>query len=92
MPITTYSTIVAIPEHLACDLAGEAALLNLSNSVYYGLNTVGARIWQLIQAPVGVLHVRDTLVSEYQVEPARCEFDLLALLESLHSEGLIRVQ
>lgn len=92
MPITASDTIVAVPEHLACDLAGEAAILNLSNSIYYGLNTVGARIWQLIQIPVPVGQVRDLLVKEYDVEPGRCEADLLTLLEDLHREGLIRVQ
>lgn len=84
--------MVAVPDHLTCDLAGEAAILNLTNSVYYGLNTVGARIWQLIQSPVPVEQVRNAIVEEYEVEPIRCEADLLALLEDLHREGLIQVQ
>lgn len=92
MPIETTSTVVAVPEHLSCDLAGEAAILNTESSVYYGLNTVGARIWQLIQAPINVQQVRDALVNEYDVEPHRCESDLLVLLEALYREGLIRVQ
>ena len=92
MPIQTNSTVVAVPDHLSCDLAGEAAILNMKNSVYYGLNTVGARIGNLIQHPVNVEQVRDTLVNEYNVEPGRCESDLLALLEELHREGLIKVQ
>jgi len=34
-----------------CDLAGEAAILGLKNGIYYGLDPVGARIWNLIQTP-----------------------------------------
>jgi hypothetical protein len=31
-------------------------------------------------------------MAEYEVEPERCEADLLALLEKLRAEGLIEVR
>jgi len=73
-------------------LAGEAAILNLKNGVYYGLDAVGARIWTLIQDARSVGQVRDALLEEYDVEPERCEADLLALLARLEAEGLIEVK
>ena len=36
--------------------------------------------------------LRAAVVEEYEVEPARCEADLLALLEKLRSEGLIEIR
>jgi Coenzyme PQQ synthesis protein D (PqqD) len=90
--ITAGTTIVASKEQLSCDLAGEAAILNLKNSVYYGLDTVGARIWNLVQIPTTVSAVRDAILQEYDVEAERCEQDLRKLLEKLAGEGLIEVK
>ena len=85
------STIAAAPEQIWCDLGGEAALLNLPQGIYYGLDSVGARVWALIQTPTSVRDVRDAIVREYDVEADRCERDLLALFTELAAAGLIVV-
>jgi hypothetical protein len=90
--LRTSSIVVVVKEQVSCPLGEEAAVLNLKNSVYYGLDSVGARVWTLLQQPRSVGELRDTLVSEYEVEARRCEQDLLALLESMRSEGLIEVR
>ena len=82
---------MASTDQVSCDLAGEAAILNLKNSVYYGLDTVGARIWTLVQEPITVGAVRDAMLREYDVEPERCERDLIDLLQKLAAEGLIAI-
>ncbi len=86
------SIVVAGLKHVSCDLGGEAAVLNLRNSIYYGLDGVGARIWELIQQPRRVKEIQETLLSEYDVDRERCERDLLALLEKFLAEGLIEVK
>jgi hypothetical protein len=86
------SIVVAAKDQISCDLAGEAVILNLKSGVYYGLDAVGARVWNLIQEPMIVNDVRDAILKEYDVEPGRCEGDLLALLHQLVSEGLIEVK
>jgi len=60
--------------------------------VSYSLNAVGVRIWNLIQEPRTMNEVRDILLQKYEVEPDRCECDLLALLEGLATEGLIEIK
>lgn len=75
-----------------CDLAGEIALLHLQRGVYYGLDAVGARIWHLLGANQTLGEVRDTLVREFDVDEARCERDLLALLQHMADAGLVKVQ
>ncbi|MGC1597892.1 MAG: PqqD family peptide modification chaperone [Candidatus Acidiferrales bacterium] len=90
--LRTSSIVVVVKEQVSCPLGEEAAVLNLKNSVYYGLDSVGARVWTLLQQPRSVGELRDTLLSEYEVEARRCEQDLLALLESMRSEGLIEVR
>jgi hypothetical protein len=84
-------TVVACGGQVSCDIEGEAIILNLDSGVYYGLNPVGARIWDLIQVPRTVREVRDAVLNEYEVEPMRFEHELMALLRELETEGLIEV-
>jgi antitoxin component of MazEF toxin-antitoxin module len=86
------SVVVAIPDQVSCDLGGEEVILSLKNGIYYGLDPVGTRIWALLQQPRTVTEVLDALLERYDVEPARCERDLLALLEEMAAEGLIEVR
>jgi hypothetical protein len=60
--------------------------------VYYGLEDVGTRIWQLLQRPVSVLAIREALVAEFDVEPARCERDIRLLLTDLAARGLVEIR
>src|SRR5437764_564213 len=86
------SVVVASKDQVSCDLEGEAAILNLKTGAYYGLNPIGARIWQLIQTPKRVPEIVDTLVPAYEVDPKRCQSDIVALLQDLISDGLAEVQ
>jgi Coenzyme PQQ synthesis protein D (PqqD) len=89
--ISDRSVVVATKDQVSCDLAGEAAILNIKNGVYYGLDPVGARIWNLMREPRAVADIQNTITGEYDVEPERCARDLLGLLEKLLAEGLIEV-
>jgi hypothetical protein len=90
MSFAANAAIVAASEQISCNLSGEAVILNLRTGIYFGLNPVGARVWELLQQPRTVSEIRDLLVAEYEVDSARCEQDLYALVEELASRGLIQ--
>lgn len=91
-PLSADSIVVAAPEQVSCALGDESVILNLKNSVYYGVNPVGASIWKLLQQQQrSVAELRDAVLDEYEVESERCERELLELLEKMRSEGLIQV-
>jgi hypothetical protein len=83
--------VVASNDQISCNLDGQAAILNLTRGTYYGLNEVGATVWELIASPRRVFEIRDALLECYDVETAQCERDLNALLDDLASHGLIKV-
>jgi coenzyme PQQ synthesis protein D (PqqD) len=90
--ISKTSTVVIAKDSIWCDALGEAVILNLQSGVYYGLNEVGAKIWNLIQTPTKVRVVLKKLVEEYDVEPDLCESDLVELLKELKFRNLIEVE
>jgi len=89
--ISERSTIVVTKDQVSADLSGEAAILNLKTSTYFGLNTVGASIWKLVREPKTVSQIRDAIIQEYDVEPYRCEHDIVELLQELSKHGLIEI-
>jgi len=89
--LTDEAIIVATKQQVSCDLGEEAAILNMKNSVYYGLDPVGARIWQLLQQPRSIAEIRDVIASEYDVSAERAESDLRELIGKLLSEGLVEL-
>lgn len=90
--ITLETTVVATPDQVSAELAGEAVILDMKSGMYYGLNPVGVRIWELIANPCRVSDVKAVLLDEYDVDPDRCERDLLAILKELSDKGLIEVK
>ena len=91
MLLTDQSRIVVMRDRVSCDLAGEVAILNLENGVYYGLNPVGARVWNLIQEPRTFAELFSALLDEYDVDATRLESDLRGLLGQLVEQRLIDI-
>jgi hypothetical protein len=89
--LCSQTVLVASKEQVYCELGDEAAILGLKNSVYYGLNPVGARIWGLLQRPRSVGEIRDAIVTEYEVTTERFESDLMDLLQQMLREGLVEL-
>jgi hypothetical protein len=90
--ISEHSIVAASASQVSCDLAGEAAILNLADGVYYGLDPVGASIWHMIQQPMSVEEICRRVMGEYDVEADVCHRDVVALLEQLAARGLIEVR
>jgi hypothetical protein len=90
-PLSKQSTVVVTKKQVSSDLIGRKAILNLTSGVYYSLDAVGSRIWDLIQEPKTIGGIHTILLKEYRVEPDRLERDLLALFEAMGAEGLIDI-
>jgi coenzyme PQQ synthesis protein D (PqqD) len=89
--ITRRTRVVASRNQLSAQLSGEAVILGLRDSVYYGLAGAGARIWELVQQPYVIGDVAATVSREFDVDEPRATVDLLALANDLLARGLIEV-
>ena len=76
---------------VASDLEGETVMMSVRSGMYYGLDNIGSRVWQLIEQPRSVAELTDILLQEYAVERAQCERDVIALLNEMHGEGIVDV-
>jgi hypothetical protein len=90
--ISKNSTVVATPHQVSATVHGEAVILQMKDGIYYSLDQVGARVWSRLQQPASVDELCQLILSEYEVEPERCERDLLSLLNDLEEARLIEVK
>ena len=83
---------MTVPEHvLARQASGETVLLNLHNEQYYGLDGVGTRFWELVEAGTTFGDAVRTLLAEYDVERDALVADLKALVAELQESGLVAI-
>ena len=91
MTISEETTVVASADQVSSEVGGEMVALNLKSGLYYSLNRVGTRIWQLVQEPRRVGDVRDAIVEQFNVDVERCHRDVLRLIQELADKGLVKV-
>ena len=80
-----------IPDDVMFRILGdEAVILNLASGVYFGLDTVGTRMWQLMSEHGSTDKVVELLLEEYEVEEEHLRGDLDKLIEQLSEKGLVK--
>jgi hypothetical protein len=72
------------------ELDGEAVILNLASGVYFGLDPVGTRVWQLIEHRGCLKDVLSVMRDEFDAPAEKIEGDLLQLASELLQKGLVR--
>jgi len=70
----------------------EIVVLDLRDSVYYGLNPTGARLWTLLAGGATREDLVARLVLEQRVDDARAEVDVDEFLAVLQRERLVVVR
>lgn len=82
-------TIHLSSEVLAQEVSGEMVLLDLASENYFGLDPIGARIWQLLQEKDDLASLHETMLAEFDVESDQLEADLIELIGKLEEAGLV---
>ena len=90
--ISLDDTLAVREQVLYRELGSEAVLLDLKSGTYFGLDGVGARVWQLILEHGVLVRVLDALVEEYDADRESVERDLLALAAQLVARQLAAVK
>jgi hypothetical protein len=90
--ITLSSTVRISDDAVFREIDGEAVVLSLASGIYFGLNAVGTRTWQLIEQLGALDAVRGTLVHEFDVDADAAGRDLINLVAELAARGLVEVE
>jgi hypothetical protein len=90
--MVAFSDRVVVPSHvLVRHLDGETVLLNLETEKYFGLDSMGTRMWEVVTRLPRVEAAYQTLSDEFDVEPDVLRTHLAGLLDQLVENGLLHV-
>jgi hypothetical protein len=77
------------PHVVAKTVGDELVLLDYEGGVYYGLDAVGSRVWELLTAGATVTDAVDALTREYDVAREDLQRDVERLVAELEESGLL---
>jgi hypothetical protein len=79
-----------IPEQVVTRQVGdETVLLNLESGTYFGLDPVGSRFLELLQAKGALAAIIPQMLEEFEVTEAQLEADLVRLADEMLASGLL---
>lgn len=73
------------------DLNGEKVMMDIDKGEYFSLNSLGSRIWELIDTPKRISDIVDTLLEEYEVQEKECIDNVIKFLDVLNYVKLISI-
>jgi hypothetical protein len=74
---------------LAAKVGDELVMMNARTGVYIGLNSVGARVWDLIETPADAGAIYARLEGEFEVSSDVCRAEVDSFLADLEARGAI---
>lgn len=74
---------------IANAVADETVILHLGNGTYFGLDPIGAQMWEAIKAGEPPVAICAAVLEQYDVDPQQLAEDLRTLLAELASNDLV---
>ena len=87
--VSLQTAVRASDDVVVRELDGEAVLLNLASGMYFGLDSVGTRMWQLIERHRSLSAIVAAMCDEFDAPAATIEQDVLRLITELVEKGLV---
>ncbi len=87
--ISNQSIIQRNPELVSTNMDGETVMMSIEKGEYFGLDSVGSRIWELIENPIEINKLVELLLEEFEVDRELCEADTFEFLNQLNAKKLL---
>lgn len=91
IPITAQSVVSWSDSPVATEVDREVVLMNVGRGRCYGLGETGSSVWRRLGSPIRVEDLCRELMLEYHADFEVLIKDVVALLEQMHEEGLVKV-
>lgn len=82
-------SFIIAPDCVACDVQNGIAILNLGTNTYFGLDDVGACVWQALQKPASLSDLATAVARDFDVAQDACTPDIARLLDEMTQHGLV---
>ncbi len=91
MPLSPATVVARHPDMLFEQVSEEVVMLSIATGKYFGLDPVGAEIWQLLSEPRSIGDLSAALIDTFDVDADTCLRDVTEFLTTLISDGSVVV-
>lgn len=91
MTLTMSSLIKRSPEIVHSDMDGETVMMSIEQGEYYGIDAIGAQIWNMLEEEKSIEDICASLCEKYDVEASVCQRDVIRFLENMHEQKIIEI-
>ncbi len=77
------------PHVFAREFDGELVLLDLERGEYFGLDAVGATVWEALGQDGSIDRAVDAVVAAFEVSREQADADIRALVDDLLKRGIL---
>ncbi len=91
MKLQLNDTVARNKNLISSCLDEDLVMLSIQTGKYYGVNSVGRRIWELLEQPTEITQLCDKLGREFEVSKKQCEQEVLEFLNQLLTQNLLQV-
>jgi len=74
------------------EIADETVLINIDTGVYYSLDKLSARIWNMIAENKDKKEIISRIIGEYDVDEKVAQADVSDFLSNLEKESLLEIK
>ncbi len=90
--LNRHDTVVRSTDLLSTTIDGQVVVTSIEKGNYIGLEGAGNHIWSLIERPISIGKLCDTLLDEFEVSSEQCEEDVITFMERLRENGLVEIR
>ena len=92
LPLSLETVVCACANQVSSRVGDELVVLDLDSSLYYSLDAVGARIFELLERPTRLDAVLEAVVAEFEVDAPTARTDLFELVDTLVAQNLVETR
>lgn len=89
--VNLQSVISRNPEIIHSAMDGEVVMMSVDQGLFFGIDIIGAHIWNLLETPEKVEDLIEKLVAFYDVERSICERDTLLFLNDMLMKKVVMI-
>lgn len=81
--------ILRSDELVEANIDDDKVMMSVESGLYFGLDAVASRVWELLEKPLNVSELVDILTQEFDVDATQCLEDIEPFINTLHEHKLI---
>jgi hypothetical protein len=89
--ISLDTVVTQVASLMSNKIDDEIVMMSVENDMYYGMDIVGSRVWELLAHPQSVANVCEALMAEFDVDQETCHREVLAFVEKLYEYQVIQI-